>query len=185
MTSGTDRRQAATDSLVGAAEITPQLPPAPQMQVPNTSAPNVVNSASAQLTRSFSQWAGSKFQERANVEHEAAVFEGEMAFLQGRAFEDLEMEGDRWALQGYRVMDAEARSSTMLAAQEAAIRNGDYAMGADEYRDTYVNRLEQQLEGLDPQTAGMVREQMYGHMPTLVRQQTAAHACDSQRNCSN
>ncbi len=176
MTTGTDRRQATGDNLVGATEITPQLPPAPQMQVPSVSAPNVADSASAQLNRALTGWASKKFQERANVENEAATFEGEMAFMQGRAFEDLEMEGNRWALQGYRVMDAEARSGAMLAAQQQAIRNGDRTMGADEYRDTYVNRLEQQLEGLDPQTAQMVKEQMYGHMPALVRQQTAAHA---------
>lgn len=175
MAQGTERRQGATDSLVGASEITPVLPQAPALQIPNASVPDVTNSISAQVMRSVQGFASKQFQAKANVEHEASVLDGQMAYQQGRAMEDLDMPGDKWAMQGYRVMQAQTTASTMLAAQKEMIRQSQYEQDPDAFRATYVNRLEQQLDGLDPQTAKMVREQMAEHMPTLVAQHTTAY----------
>lgn len=175
MAQGTERRQGATDSLVGASEITPVLSQAPALQIPNASVPDVTNSMSAQVMRSVQGFASKQFQAKANVEHEASVLDGQMAYQQGKAMEDLDMPGDKWAMQGYRVMNAQTTASTMLAAQKEMIRQSQYEQDPDAFRATYVNRLEQQLDGLDPQTAKMVREQMAEHMPTLVAQHTTAY----------
>lgn len=186
MAQGTDRRQGTPDSLVGASEITPVLPKTPTLQVSNASVPDVVNSPSAQMLKGIKQWSSKKLQEAANVQHEARVLDGQMAYQQGKAMEDLDMNGDlfgdKWAMQGYRVMQAQTTASTMLAAQQEMIRQSQYEQNPEEFRATYINRLEQQLEGMDPQTATMVREQMTEHMPTLVAQQTTAYMVNEEQN---
>ena len=186
MAQGTDRRQGTPDSLVGASEITPVLPQTPALQVPNASVPDVVNSPSAQMLRGIQQWSGKKLQEAANVQNEARVLDGQMAYQQGKAMEDIDMDGnlfgDKWAMQGYRVMEAQTTASTMLAAQQEMIRQSQYEQNPEQFRATYINRLEQQLDGMDPQTATMVREQMAEHMPTLVAQQTTAYMANEEQN---
>jgi GH24 family phage-related lysozyme (muramidase) len=175
MAKGTERRQGATDSLVGASEITPVIPQAPVLQIPNASVPDVTNNMSAQVMRAVQGFASKQFQAQANVEHEASVLDGQMAYQQGKAMEDIEVPGDKWAMHGYRVMNAQTTASTMLAAQQEMITQSQYEQDPDAFRATYVNRLEQQLAGLDPQTAKMVREQMSTHMPSLVAQHTTAY----------
>ena len=186
MAQGTDRREGTPDSLVGASEITPVLPQTPALQVPNASVPDVVNSPSAQMLRGIQQWSGKKLQEAANVQNEARVLDGQMAYQQGKAMEDIDMDGnlfgDKWAMQGYRVMQAQTTASTMLAAQQEMIRQSQYEQDPEQFRATYINRLEQQLDGMDPQTATMVREQMAEHMPTLVSQQTTAYMQNEEQN---
>jgi hypothetical protein len=186
MAQGTDRRQGTPDSLVGASEITPVLPQTPSLQVSNASVPDVVNSPSANLLKGIKQWSSKKLQEAANVQHEARVLDGQMAYQQGKAMEDMDMNGDlfgdKWAMQGYRVMQAQTTASTMLAAQQEMIRQSQYEQDPEQFRATYINRLEQQLDGMDPQTATMVREQMAEHMPTLVAQQTTAYMANEEQN---
>lgn len=186
MAQGTDRREGTPDSLVGASEITPVLPQTPALQVPNASVPDVVNSPSAQMLRGIQKWSGKKLQEAANVKNEARILDGQMAYQQGKAMEDIDMDGnifgDKWAMQGYRVMEAQTTASTMLSAQQEMIRQSQYEQNPEQFRATYINRLEQQLEGMDPQTAKMVREQMADHMPTLVAQQTTAYMQNEEKN---
>lgn len=185
MAQGTNRREATQDSLVGASEITPVLPQAPQLQVPNASVPDVMNTLSSQVANSLSKWSTSKFQAASDKEHEKSVLDGQMAYQQGVAMEDLEIPGDKFAMQGYRVMQAQTMASTMLAAQQQQIALGGYEQSPDEFRSNYVNRLEQQLDGLDSQTARMVREQMATHMPTLVAEHTQAYMKNEEQNAFN
>ncbi len=186
MAIGSERREGTPDSLVGATGITPVEVQTPQLQIPNASVPDVINSASSQMMRSLSKWSGSRIQEHANKQHEASVLDGQMAYQQGKAMEDLDMGGglfgDKWAMQGYRVMEAQTTASTMLAAQEEMIRQSQYEQDPDQFRATYVNRMEQQLEGMDPHTAKMVREQMAEHMPTLVAQHTTSYMKNEEQN---
>jgi len=186
MAIGSERREGTPDSLVGATGITPVEVQTPQLQIPNASVPDVINNTSSQMMRSLSKWSGSRIQEYANKQHEASVLEGQMAYQQGRAMEDLDMGGgmfgDKWAMQGYRVMQAQTTASTMLAAQQEMINQSQYEQDPDQFRATYVNRLEQQLDGMDQQTAKMVREQMADHMPTLVAQHTTAYMQNEEQN---
>lgn len=175
MAQGTERRQGVTDSLAGASEVVPTARQAPSLQISNESVPDVVNNQAGQIARSLNKWAGSKFQEAANVQHEASILDGQMAYQQGKAMEEVAMDGDKWSLSGYRVMNAQTLSATMLSAQREMIRQSQYEQDPDTFRATYVNRMEQQIKGLDPQTAKMVRENMAEQMPTLVAEQTGAH----------
>lgn len=182
MAQGTERRQGTPDSLAGAAEIVPVLSKAPALQVSNSAVPDVVNSPSAKIARSLNKWAGDKLQAVANIQHETSILDGQMAYQQGAAMDALEMEGDKWAMSGYRVMHAQTLSSTMLASQQEMIRQSQYEQNPEQFRATYVARLEAQLDGLDPETAKMVREQMVEHMPTLVSQHTTAYMANEEQN---
>ena len=175
MAQGTERRQGVTDSLAGAAEVVPIARQAPSLQISNETVPDVVNSKAGQLARSLTKWSSSKFQAAANTQHEASILDGQMAYQQGKAMEDVEMDGDKWSLSGYRVMQAQTLSATMLSSQREMIRQSQYEQDPDAFRATYVNRMEQQIKDLDPQTAKMVRESMAEQMPTLVAEHTAAY----------
>ena len=185
MAQGTQRREGTQDSLTGASEITPSIPQAPQLQIPNASVPDVVNNMSSQVARSLSKWSTQKFQEKASKEHEKSILDGQTAYQQNKAMEDLEVPGDKWAMQGYRVMQAQTLSSAFLASQRAMVKEKDYADDLDTYRAKYVQRMEAQLEGLDPKTARMVREQSAEHMPTLVAEQVLAHVAYEENNAFN
>jgi hypothetical protein len=175
MAQGTERRQNTADGLAGASAVTPVIRQAPQLQAPNLQVQDLQNSQSAQIARSLSQWAGDRFQAVANTQHEASILDGQMAYQQGRAMEDVEMEGDKWSLSGYRVMNAQTLSQTMLTAQREMIQQTQFEQDPEQFRATYIQRLEAQIQGLDPQTARMVREQMSEQMPVLVSEHTQAH----------
>lgn len=175
MAQGTERRQGVADSLAGAAEVVPIARQAPSLQISNETVPDVVNSKAGQLARSLTKWSSSKFQAAANVQHEASILDGQMAYQQGKAMDDVEMDGDKWSLSGYRVMQAQTLSATMLSAQREMIRQSQYEQDPDTFRSTYVSRMETQIADLDPQTAKMVRENMAEQMPVLVAEHTAAY----------
>ena len=184
MAQGIERRVGVADSLAGAAEVVPVVSnaaplSAPQVQVHSQnysdSAAQYGLQRSAGIAKSLNKWASSKFQEIANTQHETSILDGQMAFQQGKTMDEVEMEGDKWSLSGYRVMHAQTLSQTMLSAQRQMIQQAQYEQDPDEFRAQYVKRLEAQIEGLDPQTARMVQEQMTEQMPTLVAEHTTAN----------
>ena len=174
MNTGTARRQETGDSLAGAAQVVATPKSAPSLSLNAAPVPQV-NSLTQQIGRSLQEWATSGLSEMANKENEAAQLEGQMAYQQGKAMEDVEMGGNKWALNGYRVMQAQTVSSSMMAAQQTLIKQTGYQDDPDTFRAQYVSQLEQQIDGLDPSTAKMVRETMTNQMPTLVAQHTSAH----------
>lgn len=174
MAQGTQRREGAQDNLAGqTVEVTSRS--AAPLRVPQVNTPDLSNSASAKIARGLSEFSSQQFQNAANLQHEADALDGQMAHMQGQAMEDVEMEGNKWKLSGYRVMEAQSISSTMLAAQQEMIRQLDYEKDPDAFRAQFVSRMEAQIDGLDPQTAAMVREQMASQLPALVGQHTQAH----------
>ena len=190
MAQGIERREAVTDSLASAAEVVPVASSAAPLSAPQVQvhSQNYSDAAaqygvkrSAEIAGSLNKWAGGKLQAMANTQREAAVLDGQMAYQQGVAMEDLEMSGDKWAMQGYRVMNAQTTASTMLTAQREMIKQRDFQSDPDEFRATYINRLKQQIDGMDPETARMVKEAMTEHMPTLVSEQLTAHMANAEQ----
>lgn len=175
MASGTERRVVATDSLKGAAQVSSAPVPKPQLPQVNAKAEDVVNTPIAKVARSINSFAGKKFQEAANVHNEKNFLDGQIAAAQGQAFEDADFKGNKWAIAGYRATEAETITSTLFASQREMLRQADYQDDPDAYRAKLVNRLEQQIDGLDPFTAQLVRKQFAAHSSTLVAEHTAAN----------
>ena len=171
-----DRRQVAADSLSGATQIAPAPVPQPSLPRVNVQAADITNSPTQKMARNIRNLVGKTLADAQAVQQEADFLDGQIAAAQGEAFESLEMEGNKWMMTGYRSVKAQTLTANMLAAQEQLIRQSDFEMDPDSYRQTLTARFEQQLEGLDPQTARMVREQYAeNHVPRLVASQTSAH----------
>jgi len=174
-TVGQPRRGETADSLRGANAIQPTPVPVPNLQAPNVAAPDVQNSQAAKVARSISAFTGEQFQAATNIDQEMRYLDGQMAAAQGQSMDDLEIEGDKWAMSGYRAIEAQSLTATLLAAQQEMLRQVDFEDDPEEYRAKIVARLATQLDGLDPKTAQLVRKQMAAQMPALVAQHTSAN----------
>lgn len=106
-------------------------------------------SVQSEIANRLFQWGGQKLAARANYERERSIIDGQMAYQQGKAFEDVQMEGDKWSLEGYRLMDAQTMASSLLAAQREDIAQGSHALDPDSYRARFTSRLDGMLEGTD------------------------------------
>jgi hypothetical protein len=175
MLKGTERKTAAADSLAGATQVVATPRSAPSLSIRAAQVQDVENSTTSRIGRSLGTYATEQLQLTANKENEKAVLDGQMAYQQGKAIEDVEMGGNKWALSGYRLMQAQTISSSMLASQQELINQKGYQDDPDVFRRQYVDQLEEQIDGLDKDTARMVRETMTQQMPTLVAQHTKAH----------
>ena len=174
MTTGLQRRDATQDSLAGRADMTPVTLNGPQVSSPRpVQQPDT--SAQARVADQLAQWSGGKLQQAVEKQQHKDILDGQMAYQQGAAFDQLQTEGNKFAMEGYRLMDAQTISSSMLAAQQEEIAQSAHTLDPDSYRTRYVNRLDAMLEGKDPRTAELVRTQMAEHMPSLVADHTVAN----------
>lgn len=174
MTNGTPRREAGQDSLAGKQDMQPVM-----LNGPGLSNPRAIRkpdrSMEDRVTQQLLQWGSGKLAAEVKKKQKRSILDGQMAHQQGQAFDQVETGGDKWALEGYRLMDAQTMSSTLLAAQQTKIDQGDFALDPDAFREQYINRLDGMLEGVDSRTADLVREQMTKQMPSLVSSHTAQH----------
>lgn len=173
MTQGTPRRTVPQLRLQGTSDVVPNTAPASGQVAAGFRPANL--SGLQRLNGAFGKFASDKIAEAANISQERAHLDGQMAFQQGRAIEELEMEGNKFALDGYRVMQAQTLSASMLTAQQEMIKLRKHEDSPEAFRAQYVDMLEQQIEGLDPTTARMVQETMTKQMVPLVSQHTAQH----------
>jgi hypothetical protein len=113
------------------------------------------------------------------------MLDGQMAHIQGQSFDNVQMEGRPWALEGYRLMDAQSIASSMLAAQRAEIANGGYEMSPDQFRSAMAARVTAMTEGMDPRTAELVQMQMVEQMQTLFNDHTTQHLAYQEQEAFN
>jgi hypothetical protein len=129
-----------------------------------------------QITAALGDYADEQLQAAGNIQKESDYINGAVAYQQGKAEEDLDMPGNKWALGGHRFMDAQTLSSSLMAAQREDIAQNSYANSPEQFREQYTARMEGILEGKDPETQALVRKQMLDQMPTLVADHTTQHA---------
>ena len=120
---------------------------------------------------------GSKtIREAANARYTRVAAEGAMAYAQGKAVEDLPTDNNKWALEGYRVMEANTTSAALVAAQQAEISASLYQLSPEAFREQYGNRIEAALQGKDERVQDILRDQFTKAMPQLIEQHTREHA---------
>ena len=174
MTTGQPRREAVQDRLAGQAGMEPLTLQGPGLQAPPAiRAPDLTNVQ--RIAGQLAEWGGGKIEALANKQHEKDMLAGQMAYAQGQTLDEINMGGNKWALEGYKLIDAQTTSSSLLAAQQEEIAQGDYELSPDAFRDRYVARLDAALEGVDPATAALVREQMSAHVPALAAEHTTSN----------
>lgn len=173
---GLERRAATRDNLRGAVQVTPVLRQAPGQGSPAQVRLPSASSFDLELGAQVANFAQGKLAEAVKIKQDRSMMEGAMARHQGATFEQVEMDGDKWALEGYRVVDAQTMASSLMQAQKAEIENGMYESDPETYREHMMNRIEGVLAGTkDRRTADLVREQFLQQMPVLVEAQTTAH----------
>ena len=182
MADGQERRAApetnANRSLRSLATIEPVN--IPQSGGPGSfaraSSASVVQPLSASIATDLRKYGMATFGKAADLQHETSLIEGQMAAQQGQSMEALEMGGDKWALEGYRLVEAQRLSSSLLTAQREEIATGSYEMTPDQYRAHFMKRAETLLGAADdPRTAELARAQLLKQMPTLVDDQLSQH----------
>lgn len=168
MAQGLERRAQPKDNLRGQEAINPVTRQVPSVGAPQ--APRVpVDSYTAQIAQQVSQFASGRLAEIQQKRQERSMMDGQIAAMQGQSFESVEMEGDKWALEGYRLVTAQTLSSSLLRAQEAEIESGAYEQDPDTYRSTLVNRVDAMVADIpDQRTRDLAREQLMQQMPGLV-----------------
>ncbi|SEN67835.1 Soluble lytic murein transglycosylase [Pseudorhodobacter antarcticus] len=173
MTKGLPTRATPADNLAGQSEMQSVALQGPGVSRP---APIVVQrSAMTDVTDQLVKWGSERLAKESTKVNEAAYLEGQMAYQQGEAMENIKMGGNKWALEGYRVMDSQTISSSLLAAQQEEISQSGYALSPEDFRANYKARVDGLLEGKDPRTQKLVREQMLTQLPTLVGAHTKSH----------
>jgi len=174
MASNLGLRAVAKDNLAGAGQIDPIRIKGPGLRTPVM--PSQPKSMTGAINAALGKWASQRLQATANTQHEAQLMDGAIAATQGESFEKLEVAGaDKWALQGHRIMTAQTISASMAASQKQQIAQADYALEPDAFRAKQVAMLEEAVEGQDPRTARLIRENMTAQMPELVAAHTLEH----------
>ena len=174
MAKGLKHREVAEDNLSGASMVSPVRITGPGLRTPNS--PSAPTNVTGKINAALGKWASQKLQATANKQHEAALMDGAMAATQGEGLDKLELAGgDKWSLQGHRVMTAATVSAALAATQKQQIADADFALDPEEFRAKQVGMLEQAVEGQDPRTARMIRETMTKQVPELVEAHTIAH----------
>ena len=128
-----------------------------------------------QAIAGIGEFASKHFREAAKTRYEKKAMEGAMAYQQGKSIDEIDMDGNKWALEGYRVMEAETASTALFAAQQMEISQGLHELDPDAFRERYTGRLEQALAGHDERTQDLIKQRMMEQMPRLVDQHTREH----------
>ena len=168
MAEGLERRAQPVDNLRGQEAVNPVTRVVPGVNTP--SAPSVpVNTYGSQIAQKVNQFASGRLAEIQQKRQERSMMDGQIAGMQGASFESVEMEGDKWALEGWRDVTAQTMSAGLLRAQENEIAQGGYEQSPDQYRATLVNRIDGMTADIpDARTRELAREQLMQQMPALV-----------------
>ncbi len=181
------RRQETPRQLSGGMLMQTDInlrPSAPQVVsgVQNANAPQArIDDTGYQVLSGLAEFGSKKIREAAKTKYETLMLDGAMAYQQGKAVDELEMDGNKWMLEGYRTMEAETVSSALYAAQQAEITNGLYEADPNAFRQRYTSRLEEALSGKDERTQELIKTKMAEQMPALVEQHTREHAAFLER----
>lgn len=168
MAQGLERRAQPVDNLRGQGAVNPVTRSVPSAgSVPTPRVPEATYSS--QIAESVSRFAGERLQQIQAKRQERSMMDGQIAAMQGASFESVEMEGDKWALEGWRVVSAQTMASGLLRAQEAEISAGAYEQDPDTYRQTLVGRIDAMTADIpDERTRQLARDNLVEQMPTLV-----------------
>lgn len=168
MSQGLERRAGPTDNLKGQDTVNPVTRSVPSVGSAPAPRPTPDN-FSAQVAKSVSKFTSGKLAEIQRERQEKSMIDGQIAGMQGQSFESVEMEGDKWALEGWRVVSAQSMSASLLRAQEQEIASGAYEQDPDAYRAKLVSRIDSMTSEIpDERTRTLARESLMEQMPTLI-----------------
>lgn len=168
MAEGLERRAAPQDNLRGSEAVDPVTRAVPGLGTP--SLPSVPdNSFSDRIVQQVGRFAQGRLAEIQQKRQERSMLDGQLAALQGRTFDEVEMAGDKWALEGYRVVTAQTMGASLLRAQEKEINSGAYEKDPEVYRKTLGDRITALTADIpDERTRMLARDSLMKQMPGLI-----------------
>mgnify|MGYP000362619255 CR=1 FL=1 len=175
MALGQERKQVTKDSLAGSQEIEPAVREVRAPAVPDVPVPDVVNSVTSRLAKSLQGWSTKKLTALSDMENEQAQMDGQIAYMQGKSLQDVGLEGNKWAMEGFNLVNAQTASSTITAANMENIKNKDYELSPDQFREKLNAQFKAQMEQMDPNTRSMLRERLLKQAPALIQAHTTAN----------
>ncbi len=170
---GMKRREVVKDNLAGQAEIKPVYLRGSGISQP--SMPRIPPSPAAGMVDALGSFASKQLQDIANAQNMRAQLDGATMAAQGETFEQVETSGNKWAAEGFALMNGMIVSSSMVAAQVEQIENGGFAMPMDQFRANYVARMDDAIRGQNPQIATAIRDEFTKQMPALIAKHTTMH----------
>lgn len=174
---GQERRAVPQDSLRGSIAINPTTSQAPSVpvSVPSAAAGSG-NPYNDHIAQQVSQFVGGRLKAIQEKRQERSFMDGQIASMQGQTLEDLQMEGDKWKVEGHRAMSAQSLGASLLRAQEQDIAQGAYEQDPDAYRQTLLDRIEGATSGVeDPRTRKMLQDSLMEQVPGLIDAHTKQH----------
>ena len=175
MVQGLERRSAtetnSARSLRSMGEIKPAM--LPQGAGPSA-APRLPNielqtSTTSKIMAGLGDYVSGELDAAVKLQQERSQLDGAMAAQQGKSFDDVQMQGDKWALEGYQVVQAQKLASSLLIQQQTEIAQGGYEQNPEQFRAQWMQRVDGMLgaAGSD-RTRQLAKEQLLKAMPTLA-----------------
>lgn len=181
MAKGLERREVVQDRFTGARQVQVQNVPQTPVQSPRPTSSRDVGGVQQSLAE-IAKFGSRKFAEMAATKKEQDEIAGRIAYSQGKTLTELEDEGvTGHTLDGYRMMQAASTASAMFEAQAQRIRDGDYELSPDEYRDQLGKVVADSTKGLDPATARLTLAQFSEQMPRLAGMHMREHYAGIER----
>lgn len=174
-TYGQNRRATLEDSLGSVQTQRATVPGAPVQGVAAPVGP-VQNNFSTQVQDAFRGFLDKERLGMISAQRDRSEMDGQLAAIQGRTYEQVQMQGDPVQLDGWRAVTAETAAAKLFAEQAAAIQSTDYSLGPDEYRARISDSFEAALATApDDDTRRLLAAQFAERAPRLVQEQLLAN----------
>ena len=172
-----ERRETIKSAFSGSAQVAPAiLPTSAPTAIPNNEPVSGVNSFDAAVFRGVGDFINQTLDNAVQKNQQARVLDGQMAHYQGKRFEELEMDGDKFAMDGYSLVEAQQMSSAILKSQEKEIDESAYELDPDKFREHFIGRAEAILAGgQSPEAVEMARQHLSKHMQVLADAHLTRH----------
>lgn len=105
-------------------------------------------------------------------EKATAKFAGEAAFIAGEAFEDVQVSGDKFKINGYRALQAKTEAANMTQDALDFVLNKGYELDPEELNMHLAEKYKNTVDGLDPAVGGMVHDAYTKSLPSVIKNHT-------------
>lgn len=181
---GQERRVPVESSLKGLTAADPVMRNIPGVSAGSAPQVQATDTFTGRVANMLGEYGDTVLLRRQQAEQRRSTVDGQIAQVQGKAFDEVQMEGDKYALEGYRVMEAGALATSMQQAAQREIADTDYEMDPNDYRKKLTERITTMTgEVSDERTRTMVTDTLMSQVPELVSGHMTQHlAYKEQKN---
>lgn len=105
-------------------------------------------------------------------EKATAKFAGEAAYIAGTAFEDVEVSGDKFKINGFRALQAKTEAAKMTQDALDFVLNKGFELDSEELNMHLAKKYKSTIDGLDPAVGAMVHDAYTKSLPNVIQNHT-------------